>query len=117
MSGNLYLVHFNYDGFVTPVAKPLYEQAYNLMRGVAVDRINPMLEEWNNAYGKVQDLDDYNHYIQKKQQKILDQVNLEFNTSPVKLYATDECEIVGKFTEVLTKKLITMFITLTPYKK
>ena len=112
----LYAAQFHYDGFVTPMAKHLYEEAYNLMRNKACDLINPMYETWNNEYGKVEDLDDYNHYICEKQQVILDELNEQFNESPVKLYSREDCDIVGKFNDVLTKKEVTMYVTLKPFK-
>ena len=112
----LFVAQFHYDGFVTPMVKHLYEEAYNLMRNKACDLLNPMYETWNNEYGEIEDQDDYYRYICEKQQVILDELNKQFNESPVKLYASKDRDIVGKFTDVLTKKEVTMYVTVKPLK-
>lgn len=113
-----FAVEFHYDGFVLPAEKRLVERAYMIMRNEAVELINPHLEEWNNEYGTIEDQDDYNRFIAKKEQKILNDVNRRLKGSPVTLMAREEDgDIVGVFTEAMTKRQRTMFMTLKPIEK
>lgn len=112
MSKTNYVVRFNYDGFVLPNLKRLYEKAYMLMYNAAVNVINPELEKWNDEYGEINDIDDYNSYISNKQQIVLDSINNKYVDSPVKLYSGDQCQIIGKFKDAITKRETTMSISI-----
>lgn len=115
----LFRANFHFSDWVLPEAKDLYIQAYNLMRGRAVELINPRLEKWNAAYNKEitgEDDLEYNGYIADKEQEVLDAVNKILSNSPVKLYANREnADIMGKF--IFMGNEITMFMTLEPLTK
>ena len=108
--------HFGTDMVIPEKMEELYIEAYNIMRGVAVEAINPCFEKWNQEYKKEvhgENDHEYNAYIAGKQQAILDVVNSKLDSSPVRLIANRENgDIEGEFE--LDGKKVTMFFTLKP---
>lgn len=87
---------YNKEGIPKDI-KRFVEKQYNEARNKAVELLNPNFEKWNEEYGPVNgDIDRYNKFIQEKEQAILDEFNRTW-MGPVKLYADEEADIVGKF--------------------
>lgn len=80
--------------------KKFLENQFMSARNEAIKLLNPKYEEWNEEYGKEivtdDDLKEYNHFIQSKQNEILDAFNKTW-FGPVKLYADEDADIAGKF--------------------
>lgn len=123
---NEYRVVFHYNRKVSGLLKPFIEAEYVRLRNIAIDIINPKLDEWNAdfpfATTVVKDDDplkyaggtDYCNYIFKKQAPIIADVNQKHARGLVKLYCDKDCEIKGVYRS--KKHVTTVYITLEPVK-
>ena len=66
---------FIYSNSVDEEIKPLLESAFVLIRNEACELLNPHFEDWNEEYGKVDDVDDYNSFIDNKCNNVLEVLN------------------------------------------
>lgn len=81
--------------------KMLLEKMFMCGRNIIVERLNPHYDEWNALYGKEVTGDDdmeYLHYIQSKQQTIIDEYNCTTIFRNVMQFYSDEyADIAAKF--------------------
>lgn len=87
------------DKLLSENIKNAAENIFVDARNEAIGWLNPHYEEWNEEYYKTHGKDgveEYNSFIQRKQNEILEDFNSKTNYG-VKLYSDNECDIVGKY--------------------
>lgn len=99
-----------------PVSNRTQEKLFDefmMLRGEAVDMLNPHYEQWNAAYtDEVNGENDpkYNAYIDKRQQGVLDVINKYHPFHKIQLFSKDG-DIIGK-----TKDGTIVSISIIPIK-
>ena len=97
---------------IPEVIKTFVENSFLAARNEAIELINPHYEEWNAAYTKEvtgEDDMEYNAYIQKKHNEILEGFNKKW-MGPVKLYSDEYADIAGRF--IIFGKTYTMHMSM-----
>lgn len=81
--------------------KKLLEMMFMSSRNSIVEMLNPHYDEWNAQYGKEvtgDDDEEYLHYIQKKQQEIIDKYNrITAFRNTMQFYSDEYADIAAKF--------------------
>jgi hypothetical protein len=96
-------VVYKYSGedFPGKRLKKLLEMMFMDGRNSIVEMLNPHYDEWNAAYGKEVTGDDdmeYLHYIQTKQQAIIDKYNrISAFRNTMQFYSDEYADIAAKF--------------------
>lgn len=89
---------FNYSSEVSDNVKRIAEYYFIEGRNIIVDLLNPHYEKWNAEYTKEvsgEDDEEYNAYIQERQQLIIDMFNMAWNY-PVTFFSDKYADIAAK---------------------
>ena len=104
--------------FVPQASKTVIEHCFLNLYNEACNRINPCYEKWNAEFDiRNHTEEEYNNYISRKQQPVIDQINKEMASNlPVKLCPMDQANIGGMIVNDAGKVLTTFYFTLKPIK-